>query len=292
MTVEAVAAPVDTTRGVVNIRRATVRAIYVLWKRDMIRYWRSRSRMLLSLAQPLFFLVLLGSGFAAALRGFRGGAGFGGIEYLLFIYPGILCMSVIFSSLITAASVIQERDVGFLREVLAAPIDRSAVAIGKALGGATQATIQGLLVLPLAPFAGVGLNPLAVLEIVGMLFCLSLGLSSLGLALAAAMRSGQTFQMVQGLVMQPLVFLSGALFPIVGLPGWLVVLTRLDLAAYGVDPIRRIVLDASGVPPATANRFALTLFGQPVPIPAEVVLLLAFTALMMAIAVVNFRRKD
>jgi ABC-2 type transport system permease protein len=278
------ARPVDT-------RAATLRAIYVIWKRDVIRYWRDRARFATSFMQPLLFLVVFGTGLASALRGLGGSFGHG-LTYQQFIYPGIISMAVLFNSIFSAMSIVWDREFGFLREMLVAPIDRAAVAIGKTLGGATSAMFQGLLLLLLAPFLGVRLTPLSVLELVPLIFCLAFALSALGVVVASRMRSMQAFQFVINFLIQPAFFLSGALFPISGLPWWMTVATRLDPAAYGVDPLRRVVLETSGAPPAVLDRLALTLFGHFVPIWAEAGLLLAFGALMTALAVVNFRHQD
>lgn len=274
----------------VDTRAASLRAVYVIWRRDVIRYWRDRTRFVASLAQPLLFLVVFGTGLSSALRG--AGGGIGGLDYQQFMYPGIIAMAVLFNAIFGAMSIVWDREFGFLKEMLVAPIDRSAVAVGKTLGGATQATFQGLVLLPLAPLAGVRLSPSAVLELVPLVFCLAFALSALGVAVASRMRTMQGFQVVVNFLVQPAFFLSGALFPIVGLPGWLMVLTRLDPAAYGVDPIRRVVLTASGAPPGLLDRMALTLFDRRLDVPTEAALLVAFGLLLTAVAVVNFRARD
>lgn len=270
---------------------ATVRAIYIIWRRDVIRYWRDRTRLLMSFVQPLLFLVIFGTGLASALRGVGGGFG-GGVGYQKFIYPGIISLAVLFTSVFSAVSIVWDREFGFLKEVLIAPIDRSAVAIGKTLGGATQSLFQGVILLVLAPLVGVALTPLSLLGLVGLIFCLAFALSGLGVAVASRMRSMQGFQFVINFLVQPAFFLSGALFPIVGLPAWMTVLTRIDPAAYGVDPIRRLVLADSGLPPAVLDRFSLTLFDRPLAIPVEAALLLSFGVLMTGVAALNLRRRD
>jgi ABC-2 type transport system permease protein len=279
----------DLAPPVVNTRLASLRAIYVIWRRDLIRYWRDRSRLAGSFAGPILFLVVLGTGFGAALR--AAGGSWGTVDYQQFIFPGIIAMAVLFNATFGAMSIIWDREFGFLREILIAPIDRSAVAIGKALGTATQATIQGAVLLVLAPFVGVHLTPLAVVEIVPLVFVLAFAVSGLGIAIACRMESMQGFQFVANFLVQPMFFLSGALFPISGLPGWLTALTRLDPLAYGVDPLRRIVLTASGAPSSVVSGFSMTLFGQQVGWALEVGILLAFGIVTTAIAAVSFRRR-
>jgi ABC-2 type transport system permease protein len=292
MTVDSIQAARLQQRRAVDTRSATVRAIYMIWRRDLVRFWRDRTRVVGALVQPLLFLVILGTGLSSALRGAGGGSFRGGLDYQTFMYPGIIGMAVLFSSIFSGMSIIWDREFGFLKEVLVAPIDRSAVAIGKTLGGATQASMQGLVLLVLAPFVGVKLTPLAVLSLIGLVFCLSLALSAVGVAIAARMRSMMGFQFVLNFLVQPAFFLSGALFPVTGLPGWMTALTRLDPLSYGVDPIRRVVLEASGVPSPVLDQLSMTLGGHVVPIWAEVLILLGFGLVLMSIAVLNFRRQD
>ncbi len=292
MTVESIQAVPARPERAVDTRGATLRAVYMIWRRDLIRFWRDRVRVIGSLVQPLLFLVVLGTGLSSALRG-EGGGGFrAGLDYQTFMYPGIIGMAVLFSSIFSGVSIIWDREFGFLKEVLVAPIDRSAVALGKTLGGATQASFQGLILLVLAPFVGVKLTPLAVVELVGLIFCMAFALAGVGVAVAARMRSMMGFQFVLNFLVQPAFFLSGALFPVTGLPGWMTVLTRVDPLSYGVDPIRRVVLDTSGVPAPVLDRLSLTLGGQVVPIALEVAIMLGVGLVVTAIAVLSFRRQE
>jgi ABC-2 type transport system permease protein len=291
MTVESMHA-VPVVRGQpVDIRSATLRAVYMIWRRDLVRFWRDRVRVVGSLAQPLLFLVILGTGLSSALGG-AGGGFRAGLDYQTFMYPGIIGMAVLFSSIFSGMSIIWDREFGFLKEVLVAPIDRSAVAVGKTLGGATQASFQGLILLVLAPFVGVRLTPLAVVELVGLIFCLSLSLSAVGVALAARMRSMMGFQFVLNFLVQPAFFLSGALFPVTGLPGWMTALTRVDPLSYGVDPIRRVILGSTGVPTPVLDKLSMTLGDRVMPMWLEVGIMLGFGLVLMGIAVVNFRHQD
>jgi ABC-2 type transport system permease protein len=171
--------------------------------------------------------------------------------------------------------------------VLVAPINRASVAVGKTLGGATQALIQGLIMLVLAPIVGVHLTVTAVVELIPLIFVLAFALSALGVALAARMRSLQGFQVVMNFLMMPMFFLAGALFPLgPGLPAWMTVLTRLDPAAYGIDPLRRAVLGPAG------DRLGLSLFGQTLAVWTEEALLLGFGLLALAVAIRGFRQRD
>src|SRR5450755_771153 len=280
MSEQTLSAPVSRAQTV-NIRGATLRAIYIIWKRDLIRYWRDRTRVIASLAQPVLFLFVFGSGLSASLRGSSGGFGGTGssLQYAQFIFPGIIGMSVLFTSIFSAMSIVWDREFGFLKEVLVAPIHRSAVAIGKTLGGATQAMFQGLVILILAPLVGVKLTFLGVIEIIPMAFLFAFAVSALGVAVAARMRTMQGFQMVMNFLMMPMFFLAGALFPLgANLPGWLTVLTRLDPASYGIDAIRRVVLSAAGVPSRVLDSLGLTLFGHSLSVWTEEAELVFFGA--------------
>lgn len=287
----AVAATPAATTAPADTRLASLRAIYIIWYRDILRYWRDRWRLVASLAQPLLFLIVFGSGLSSSLRsGLSFGSG--GLSYIQFMYPGIIGMAILFTAIFGAMSIVWDREFGFLKEVLVAPIDRWSVAIGKALGGTTQAMIQGLVLLVLAPLVGVKLSPLTVLEIVPLAAVLAFGLSAFGVALASMMKSLQGFQVVMNFLMMPMFFLSGALFPLTNLPGWMTVLTRLDPASYGIDPLRRVVLSDSGLPGALIDGLSLSINGHALAIPLEAGIMFAFGAVMLAIAVINFQRRD
>jgi len=289
MTVETTIGPVAAAQPApVDTRAASLRAIYIIWYRDILRYWRDRWRLVASLAQPLLFLVVFGSGLSSSLGGAFGRGT--GISYIQFMYPGIIGMSILFSAIFGAMSIVWDREFGFLKEVLVAPIDRWAVAIGKALGGTTQAMIQGLILLVLAPFVGVNLNLLTVLELIPLAAILAFGLASFGVAIASMMKSLQGFQVVMNFLMMPMFFLSGALFPLTNLPGWMTLLTRLDPASYGIDPIRRVVLSNSGV--RNVDSLGLTINGHVLPVSLEAGIMLAFGAVLLGIAVVMFQRRD
>ena len=216
MSEQVLTAPTVPRAQTVNIRGATLRAIIIIWRRDLIRYWRDRMRVLGSLAQPILFLFVFGSGLSSALRGSTGGLGGSGssLQYVQFIFPGIIGMSVLFTSIFGAMSIVWDREFGFLKEVLVAPIHRSAVAIGKTLGGASQAMIQGLVILVLAPLVGVKLTVVGVVELIPAIFLFAFALSALGVAVAARMRTMQGFQVVMNFLMMPMFFLAGALFPL------------------------------------------------------------------------------
>lgn len=277
----------------------TLRAIYIIWYRDILRFWRDRMRLIGSLAQPLLFLIVFGTGLSSALSGAGGGfnGGLGGAAgsdfgYTQFIFPGIIGMSILFSAIFGAMSIVWDREFGFLKEVLVAPIDRSAVAIGKALGGATQAMVQGLILLVLSPIVGVKLTVVSVLLVIVFSFLLAFSLSALGVLIASRMKSMQGFQVVMNFLMMPIFFLSGSLFPLQGLPDWMTFLTRIDPASYGMDPLRRVMLEGAGLPAVALDRLSLTIGDYVLPIWLEALVLLAFGLVVLTFAVRNFRMRD
>jgi ABC-2 type transport system permease protein len=278
----------------VNPVVASLRGLYIIWYRDLIRYRRDRMRLLASLAQPILYLVVFGTGLGASLRVAAGplaGAGTH-FNYKQFLFGGVMGMAVLFTSIFSAMSIVWDKEFGFLKEILVAPIKRWTVAVGKTLGGATQAMIQGLILLALAPLAGVKLKPLTILELIPLVFVLAFGLTAMGVALSSRMRTLQSFQAVMNFLMLPLFFLSGALFPLNGLPGWMSFLTRIDPVSYGVDPLRRVVLRSSGVPSSLTDTLAIKIGGQTLPIVVEAAIVLGFGLIMLAIAIRGFRVRD
>ncbi|MEW8957867.1 MAG: ABC transporter permease [Moorella sp. (in: firmicutes)] len=219
---------------------AALRAIYTIWYREFIRFIRERSRIIGMIGQPLLYLLIVGQGISAAM-GFRGVPADIPVNYVQFMYPGILAMSVLFTSIFSGVSIIWDREFGFLKEVLVAPVPRWATAIGKALGGSTVAIIQAVIMLLLAPLINVSLSPVIILQVLGILFLISLGLTFLGIAIASRMATMEGFQMFMNFLVNPMFFLSGAMFPMTNLPGWMSFLMKIDPLTYGVDALRRLI---------------------------------------------------
>ena len=279
-------------------RRARVplaQAVYIIWYRDVLRFVRDRTRLLMSLAQPVLYLLVFGVGLSSSLG--RGSFASHGVpasfSYTQFVYPGILGMAVLFTAIFSAMSVVWDREFGFLREILVAPISRSAVALGKSLGGATQATLQGVIMLLFAPLVGVHLTVLAVVEVIGLLFVLAFSLTCFAVALSARMRTMQGFQVVMNFLMMPMFFLSGSLFPLSNLPAWMTTLTRFDPVAYGIAPLRSTLLSAAGLPPRLVDHLsAVTIGGYTVHERIDVLVLLGFGGIMLLVAMRAFRHRD
>ena len=208
-------------------------AMGIMWRRQLTRYWRSRARMIGSLGQPLLFLFALGLGFgpvyAAAGKG----------DYLDFLAPGVIAMSILFTAMFNGIEVIWDRQFGFLKETLVAPVSRTTIMLGKTLGGATVAVLQGLIVLGMSTLFGyrpqsVGavLFGLIFMALIAMLF------TSLGIAIASKMQDMHGFQLIMNFLIMPIFFLSGALFPLDNLPSSIALITTLDPLTYGVDGLR------------------------------------------------------
>lgn len=273
-------------------RLSSLNGIYSIWRRDVIRFLRDRSRLVGSLGQPLLFLVVFGSGLSSAMGRFAPGTGLGSVNYVEFMFPGIIVMAVLFTAIMSAISVVWDREFGFLKEVLVAPVPRWAVAVGKALGGSTTALFQGIVILVFAPFVGASLTPLAVLELIPTMFLTAFAMSSVGLVIAARLKTMEGFQVIMNFLLMPMFFLSGALFPLGNLPGWLLVLTRIDPVSYGVDAIRRIILTDSGLPNDVVDQLGISVFGAPMTVEFDVLLLTAFAAIMLLLAMRAFEVQD
>ena len=194
--------------------RADLRAVSIVWRRELIRFRSDRLRAVTSLVQPVLFLFILGTGLSRLRQ--PGPAVRRGLPDV--IYPGVLAMSVLFTAIFSAASIVWDREFGFLREMLVAPVRRWAIVIGKCLGGATVATFQGLIFLALAGVAHVPYDPVLLLTLVGELLLLSFTLTAFGVMMAARIKQIQAFMALTQLIVLPLFFLSGALYPLNGRP--------------------------------------------------------------------------
>ena len=237
---------------------------FTLWWREIVRFYRQPGRVVGVLASPLVFWLVLGSGFGTS---FRSGGGTGQQHYLEYSYPGILILIVLFTSIFAMMSVIEDRKEGFLLSVLVAPVPRSAIALGKVLGGTTLAAAQGVLFLVFAPFAGVHLTLVQVLLVAVVVFLVSFSLTALGFAIAWPMDSSQAFHGIVNLFLIPMWLLSGSLFSIAGASGWIRVIMRLNPLTYGVEALRGLLYPglettfplSSAI--ATLVLFSLVMFG-------------------------------
>jgi ABC-2 type transport system permease protein len=215
-------------------------AIYALWLREIKRYVRSPIQIVISMAQPTFYLLILGFGLSPVFQ--KAGAG----NYVQFVAPGIVGMSILFSSVFSGIGLLWDRQFGFLKETLVAPVPRSRIMVGRTLGAATVAVIQGTLVMIVCVIAGFRPTHLELVP-VAFLFMLMIAtvFGALGTAIGSVLKDIQGFQMIMTFLVMPIFFLSGALFPLTNLPAMLNVMTRLDPLSYGVDGLRGTLIAAS-----------------------------------------------
>jgi len=265
-----------------------LRTVGMVWEREAIRFFRTRARVLSSFIQPVLFLFVLGYGMSTLV------GTTGGFDFKKFLFPGIVAMTVMSTALSSAISIVWDREFGFLREMLVAPVSRMSLVSGKTLGGASIATVQGTIMLVLAPLIGVRLTPLLVLEVIGLELLMSVSLTAFGVLVASHIQRMEGFSVVMQLLLFPMLFLSGALFPLEGLPGWLTVLTRINPLTYAVAPLRSIVFAAQHVPPAAAAKFSssVTLFGATLSNAACIGISCGFAAIFLVLAVTGFGQPD
>jgi len=256
--------------------------IYTIWYRDILRFWHDKVRLMGTITFPLLFLFVFGSGLSA-----RMGSLGPGIDFAQFMFPGIIGMTVLMSSFTAGVSVVWDREFGFLKEVLVAPISRGSVAVGKTLGAATVALLQGLLILLFAPLIGVSFSLLSILALVPLMLLLAAAMGSLGVLLATRIRSMEAFQAVMQMLLFPMVFLSGVFFPVEGLPAWLNVITKLNPATYGITPIRQVILGVSSSAP-----FNIDLFGHTMSLWDNVAVLAMFGLVMLLLAMWSFGNQE
>jgi ABC-2 type transport system permease protein len=243
----------NTEKNEPNIIEVELGKLYAIWLREFKVFLREKSRLIASTFTPLLWLFVIGAGFgstAGNLDGMgimkEGIGGISGMDYQKFIFPGIVGMSVIFSSVFFGSYVIWDRKFDFLKSVMVAPISRTTIFIGKAFGGMTNSLIQAAILLVIGLVIGINYTPLSILFIIAIILLLSFALTSLGLILGSYIESLEGFQLIVSFVVFPLYFLSGALFPLKNLPFWLSILTTLDPATYGVDALRTAMLGISG----------------------------------------------
>ena len=246
---------------------------FTLWWRELVRFYRQRARVVGVIASPLLFWVVIGSGFGSS---FRSGDAAGQQHYLDYFYPGALIMIVLFTSIFTMMSVIEDRKEGFLLSVLVAPVPRAAIVLGKVLGGTTLSAIQGLVFLAFAPFVGIHLGVTSFLLVVLTVFLVSFALTALGFTIAWSMDSTQAFHAIINLFLIPLWLLSGALFPLAGASGWIRFLIRINPLTYGVEALRDLLY------PGTTEFF---------PLSSSLATLVLFSALMFALSFVMVNRR-
>ena len=235
-----------------------------------------------SIAFPLLFLAVFGAGLSS-----RMGSLGPGIDFTKFIFPGIIGMTVLMSSFMAGMSVVWDREFGFLKEVLVAPISRASVAVGKMCGSATLALLQGIIILLFAPLIGISLPVVTVLSLLLLMILLAASMGSLGVLIASRIKSMQAFQAVMQMLMFPMMFLSGVFFPVEGLPAWMNVLVKINPATYGITPIRQVMLGTTPDSP-----FGINLFGHTMSVWDNVAVMVVFGGVMILLAMRSFSSQE
>ncbi|MFA5260760.1 MAG: ABC transporter permease [Candidatus Omnitrophota bacterium] len=243
-------------------------AIRMIWLRDITRHFRDKVRLLGSISRPVMWLLIMGTGLKTAFN-------IPGVSYPHFIFPGIIAMNLIFAAMISTISIIWDREFGFLREILVAPIPRSSIVIGKALSGSTVAFIEGLFVLAFAPLIKINIPLSHLLLLLPLMFFIAFVCTSLGIVIAARMTSFEGFGVISNFIIMPMFFLSGAMFPIDNLPHWVNFIVRINPLSYGVDLLRWVTL---GI-----KTFALYI---------DFLFLLIFASIMLLIGIFEFSKRD
>lgn len=264
-----------------------LRAVKVVMHRELIRFWQDRMRIIVALVQPVLFLFVLGTGLSSLTS-----AGAGGVDLRTFMFPGVLAMSVMMPAMFSAGSIVYDREYGFLREMLVAPVSRAAIVLGKCLGGAVVATGQGLLVLVLAPAVGIPYSFGWMFAAVTQLVVLSFTLTTFGVLAAGRITTFQGFMALVNMIVMPMLFLSGAMFPLSGLPLWLRSVTLLNPLTYAVDAIRRTVFEDLAISDVARRVLIPGVHwgGWQVPVSVEVAVVAAVGLVVLAGAVAQFRR--
>ncbi|MFB4285374.1 ABC transporter permease [Nonomuraea sp. MTCD27] len=266
-----------------------LRAVKVVLHREMLRFVNDRTRMLSMLMQPVLWLFVMGTGLGSLVQG-----SIPGVDYRTFMYPGMISMTVIMTGMFSAGSIVWDREFGFLREMLVAPVSRGAIVIGKCLGGAIVATGQGVVILAMAGLVGVPYSPTLFATLLAEMFLAAFTITAFGVMLAARMKNMQTFFGLMQMAIMPMMFLSGAMFPLANLPSWLHVLTVVNPMTYAVDPMREAVFSHLNVP-AEVNAVlnpGVRWFDFQVPVALELGIVAALGAALLAVAVAEFKRAE
>ncbi|MGB9894045.1 MAG: ABC transporter permease [Candidatus Saccharicenans sp.] len=260
--------------------RKTLEAAGAIWQREFIRYWRDKTRIISTIVQPLMFLIIFGTGLKSTLA--RGNFG---LDFVQFMFPGIIAMSIMSVSFFSTISTVWDREFGFLKEILVAPISRVSITVGKILGAVTIASIQGFLLLLLAPILKIRLHPLSFPYLISFMILVAFSLASLGLLIASLMKTTESFGLMMQLLIFPMFFISGAFFPLTSVPWWMKWLAAINPLSYGVDALRQILLR----PQATGQALNLVSLH---PVVINALFLLIFSIIIVMLAAAAFNKKN
>jgi ABC-2 type transport system permease protein len=256
-----------------------IQTIFTIWQREIIRYFRDKTRIASTLFQPLMFLFIFGTGLSKTLT-----QGNFGMNFMQFMYPGIIAMSVMGVAFFSTISTVWDREFGFLKEILVAPISRTAIVFGKTFGAATIASFQAFILLILAPFIGITIHFAVIVPLFVFMLLVAFAVSGLGLFIASLMKTMESFGLLMQVLVFPMFFLSGAFFPLTTVPVWMRILSNINPLTYGVDAVRQIIL-GNQVTPAILRNFSLHT------LPIDALFLLGFSAMMVSLAALAFNKR-
>ena len=262
----------------------------VIWLREVLIYVRDRPRMISAFVMPIMMLVMFGEGLGNSIATLPGGIG-----YRQFIFPGMVAMIVLMNSVFSGVSIVTDRQFGFLREILVAPVSRTAICFGKITGGATIALVNGMVMFVIAPFLGIELTLEIVAKLIGLIALVSFMLTGVGVALGSRLRSVESFQMLSQVAIMPAMFLSGIFFPINNVPVWMDVLVKLNPVTYAVAPIREIALSEQlkALPADAPFQIAhVDWFGYTLSTWEEIGIVVVFGVAMLTIAIRAIRTTE
>lgn len=281
--------PVEAIRRPASGLAADLRAARIVCHRELLRWVTDRRRLAAGLVQPLLWLFVLGTGLSRVVS-----VGQENVDFRTFLFPGVLATSVMFTAVFSGVSVVWDREFGFLREMLVAPIRRSSIMAGKCLGGAIVATAQAVIILALAGLCGVPYSPALMVELLLVLFLAAMAITAFGLLLGARVANIQSVMPVIQTVITPMMFLSGALYPTSGLPVWLAIATKINPVTYAVNPMRHVVFSHLDLSPAAARLLdpELTWNGWAAPFVLQLVVLAGLGLITFAVAVKRFSKTD
>jgi len=262
-----------------------IRGTWVVSYRELLRFFAEKTRMFSSILLPLAFLAIFGVGFKNLIPNLASG-----VDFVKFIYPGIVAQTVLQSSMTSGISMVWDREFGFLREILVAPLGRSGIVFGKVIGAAVISLLQSILLLVLAPFLHISLTPLLVAAFIPAALLISISLSSLGVLIASRMRSQQGFQLVTMAIFLPMMFLSGVFFPVNNVPTWMAVISKINPVTYAVDAVRHIILgtEASGA----ASAIGVTVLGHTMTANQDLLIVVGIGIILLLFATWAFSKRD
>lgn len=275
-----------------------LQSTYFIWKRDLLHWWRDKASIVGSFMFPVVFLLVLGGGLNGSMGALAtlptDGAENLNIDFKQYIFPGIVGLNLLFISFFTGTSIVADREFGILKEIKVAPISRTAVALGKTLGGATQAMMQATLIFVLTPLAGIRISPQLLLWSWPVMFLVALSMTAMSVAIAMQMRYVKGFQSFVQILSFPMIFLSGAFFPLGRLPIWLEVIVKINPVSYGIDALRQVSLLAQGVSPASLadTGLVMQLFDFTFSLQHDLLVIATFGLLMLGLAVYFFSQQD